>query len=59
MKTYKQFILEATDHGVTPIARAVIAGFIPFGQTMWERITGKVPIRMYGMHVTGLDGAWL
>lgn len=57
MKTYKQFILEATDHGVTPIARAVIAGFIPFGQTMWERITGKVPIRMYGMHITGLDGA--
>ena len=57
MKTYKQFILEATDHGVTPIARAVIAGFIPFGQTMWERITGKVPIRMYGIHITGLDGA--
>tara|TARA_Y100000361_G_scaffold41591_1_gene35664 strand:- start:2791 stop:3675 length:885 start_codon:yes stop_codon:yes gene_type:complete len=55
MKTFKEFLSE--DSGVTPIARAVIAGFIPFGQTMWERITGKVPIRMYGMHVTNQDGA--
>ena len=57
MKTYKQFILEATDRGVTPMVNAIIAGFIPFGKDMWERITGKVPIRMYGMHVTNLEGA--
>ena len=59
MKTFRNFLVEEdnTDRGITPIARAVIAGFIPFGQTMWERITGKIPIRMYGMHVTSQEGA--
>ena len=59
MKTFLEHLNEEdnTDRGITPIVRAVIAGFIPFGKDMWERITGKVPVRMYGMHITGLEGA--
>ena len=56
MKTFKEFLIEEEDRGVTPMVNAIIAGFIPFGQGMWERITGKEPIEYYGMHVTGLEG---
>ena len=49
MKTFKQHLIEGS---TTELAELIMKGAIPFSEKMWNRITGKTPITMYGMHVT-------
>ena len=53
MIRFKEFLTEGSD---SRVAELVIGNFIPFSAKMWNRITGKKAIEMYGMHVTDLEG---
>ena len=53
MIRFKEFLTEGSD---SKVAELVIGNFIPFSAKMWNRITGKKAIEMYGMHVTDLEG---
>ena len=55
MKTFKQHLIEGS---TTELAELIMKGAIPFSEKMWNRITGKTPITMYGMHVTDWEGVF-
>ena len=53
MKTFKQYLTEGETSNMSEL---VLRGAIPFSEKMWNRITGKTPTVMYGLHVTDWHG---
>ena len=53
MRSFKQFLTEGE---ATNLSELILKGAIPFSEKMWNRITGKEAITMYGMHVTDGEG---
>jgi len=53
MIRFKEFLIEGSDSKVSEL---VIGSYVPFSAKMWNRITGKKSIEMYGLHVTDLEG---
>ena len=53
MQSFKQFLTEGE---ATNLSELILKGAIPFSEKMWNRITGKTPTVMYGMHVTDGEG---
>ena len=55
MQSFKQFLTEGE---ATNLSELILKGAIPFSEKMWNRITGKTPTVMYGMHVTDWNGVF-